>query len=59
MKFSHREHHTWMQFALSLIQLESYIHGFAVLKMALKLDTQKVAPCLLAAKLCYQNLNKV
>ncbi|KAL7301291.1 hypothetical protein TKK_0006030 [Trichogramma kaykai] len=59
MKFSHGEVHTWTQYALSLIHLGSYVHGFAVLKMAIKLSPQKVAPCLLAARLCYEHLNKI
>lgn len=59
MKFSHGEVHVWMQYALCLISLESYVHALGVLKMVIKLAPQKVMPCLLAARLCYEHLNKV
>lgn len=59
MKFSHGEVHVWTQYALSLINLGSYVHAFAVLQRVIKLAPQKVMPCLLAARLCYEHLNKV
>lgn len=59
MKFSYGEVHVWTQYALCLISLGQYVHAYNVLDKASKLAAQKVMPCLLAAKLCYEHLNKV
>lgn len=59
MKFSHQEVHVWTQYALCLINLARYTHAYAVLKVVARLSPQKVMPCLLAARLCYEHLNMV
>lgn len=59
MKFSHGESHVWMQHALCLISLEKHGLAYSVLKIVTRLSPQKVMPCLLAARLCYANLNLV
>ncbi|KAF7989409.1 hypothetical protein HCN44_008083 [Aphidius gifuensis] len=59
MKFSHDEVHVWMQYGLCLVNLGKYSHALAVLKAVIKLSKQKVMPCLLAAKLCYEHLNLI
>lgn len=59
MKFSHEEVHVWMQYALCLINLGKYTHAYSVLEVVAKLSSQKVVPCLLAAKLCYEHLNLI
>ncbi|XP_008208439.1 tetratricopeptide repeat protein 7B isoform X1 [Nasonia vitripennis] len=59
MKFSHGEVHVWTQYALCLISLGRYVHAYSVLQVVIKLAPQKVMPCLLAARLCYEHLNRV
>lgn len=59
MKFSHSEGHVWMQHALCLISLGKHALAYSVLKIVTQLSPQKVMPCLLAARLCYANLNLV
>ena len=59
MKFSYGEVHVWTQYALCLISLGRHVHAFSVLQVVIKLAPQKVMPCLLAARLCYEHLNRV
>lgn len=59
MKFSHEEAHTWTQYALCLISLGKYMHAYTVLKVVARLSSHKVVPCLLAARLCYEQFNRV
>ncbi|XP_011309918.1 tetratricopeptide repeat protein 7B [Fopius arisanus] len=59
MKFSHEEVHVWTQYALCLIQLGKYTHAYSVLQIVAKLSPQKVMPCLLAARLCYEQINRI
>lgn len=59
MKFSHEEAHIWTQYALCLISMGRYMHAYRVLKVVARLSPQKVMPCLLAARLCYEQLNMV
>jgi len=59
MKFSHEEAHIWTQYALCLISMGRYMHAYEVLKVVARLSLQKVMPCLLAARLCYEQLNVV
>lgn len=59
MKFSHEEAHVWTQCALCLISMGRYMHAYRVLKVVARLSPQKVMPCLLAARLCYEQLNMV
>ncbi|XP_068086274.1 tetratricopeptide repeat protein 7B isoform X4 [Anabrus simplex] len=59
MKFSFEEPHVWMQHALSLVAMGNYAHALAVLKEVARLVPNKVVPCLLAAKICYEHLNQV
>lgn len=59
MKFSHEEAHVWTQCALCLISMGKYMHAYRVLKVVIRLSSQKVMPCLLAARLCYEQLNMV
>ncbi|XP_066581343.1 tetratricopeptide repeat protein 7B [Prorops nasuta] len=59
MKFSHEEVHIWTQYALCLISMGKYIHAYRVLKVVARLSPQRVMPCLLAARLCYEQLNLI
>ncbi|XP_012272364.1 tetratricopeptide repeat protein 7B [Orussus abietinus] len=59
MKFSHEEVHVWTQYALCLISLGRYTHAYSVLKVVARLSPQKVMPCLLAARVCYEQLNSI
>ncbi|XP_063224947.1 tetratricopeptide repeat protein 7B [Bacillus rossius redtenbacheri] len=59
MKFSFEEHHVWTQFGLCLVSMGHYGHALAVLKEVARLTPTKVMPCLLAARVCYEHLNKV
>ncbi|XP_031826819.1 tetratricopeptide repeat domain 7 isoform X2 [Nomia melanderi] len=59
MKFSHEEAHVWTQCALCLISMGRYMHAYRVLKVVARLSPQKVMPCLLAARLCYEQLNMI
>lgn len=59
MKFSHEEAHIWTQYALCLMSMERYKHAYRVLKVVARLSPQKVMSCLLAARLCYEQLNMV
>ncbi|XP_015591073.1 tetratricopeptide repeat protein 7B isoform X2 [Cephus cinctus] len=59
MKFSHEEAHVWTQYALCLISLGRYAQGHSVLKVVARLTPHKVMPCLLAARLCYEQLNLI
>ncbi|XP_011860002.1 PREDICTED: tetratricopeptide repeat protein 7B isoform X5 [Vollenhovia emeryi] len=59
MKFSHEEVHIWTQYALCLLNMGRYMHAYRVLKVVARLSPQKVMPCLLAARLCYEQLNMV
>lgn len=57
MKFSHEEVHVWLQYALCLMSLGKHIHAYAVLQIVCRIAPNKVMPCLLAARLCYEELN--
>ncbi|XP_017787573.1 PREDICTED: tetratricopeptide repeat protein 7B isoform X2 [Habropoda laboriosa] len=59
MKFSHEEAHVWTQCALCLISMGRYMHAYRVLKVVARLSPQKAMPCLLAARLCYEQLNMI
>ncbi|XP_012134839.1 tetratricopeptide repeat domain 7 isoform X3 [Megachile rotundata] len=59
MKFSHEEAHVWTQCALCLISMGRYMHAYRVLKVVARLSPQKVMPCLLVARLCYEQLNMI
>ncbi|XP_011170760.1 tetratricopeptide repeat protein 7B isoform X3 [Solenopsis invicta] len=59
MKFSHEEVHIWTQYALCLLSMGRYMHAYRVLKVVARLSPQKVMPCLLAARLCYEQLNLI
>lgn len=59
MKFSHEEAHTWTQYALCLISLGKYMHAYTVLKVVTRLSPHKAVPCLLAARLCYEQFNRI
>ena len=59
MKFSHEEVHVWLQYALCLISLGKHIHAYAVLQIVVRITPNKVMPCLLAARICYEELNMV
>lgn len=59
MKFSHGEVHIWLQFALCLMNLGRHVHAYAVLEIVCNLAPNKVMPCLLAARICYEELNMI
>ncbi|XP_065170657.1 tetratricopeptide repeat protein 7B [Atheta coriaria] len=58
MKFSFNEPHLWRQHALCLISCGRYDHALVVLKEVIKLEPTIATNCLLAAKICYENLNQ-
>ncbi|XP_017770735.1 PREDICTED: tetratricopeptide repeat protein 7B [Nicrophorus vespilloides] len=58
MKFSFEEPHLWRQHALSLISMGRYEHALVVLKEVIKLEQNSSVNCLLAAKICYEHLNR-
>lgn len=57
MKFSFEEPHLWKQHALSLLCIGRYTHALSVLKEVIRLEPHSTINCLLAAKLCYEQLN--
>lgn len=59
MKFSYEEAHVWFQFGLSLDANGNYIHAYSVLKQVARMLPNKVLPCLLLARICYQHLNRI
>jgi hypothetical protein len=59
IKFSFEEPHTWHQYALSLISLGDDVHAIRVMEEHYKLNPHAAAPCLLAAKTCFADLNNV
>lgn len=59
MKFSYEESHIWLQQALCLEAMGQHIRAIAVLKQVSQMLPNKVVPCLVAARICYQHLNQV
>lgn len=57
MKFSFEELHVWRQLALSLVAAGRYKDALGVFKEVIRLDTKQSINCLLAARLCYENLD--
>ncbi|GIY07672.1 tetratricopeptide repeat protein 7B [Caerostris extrusa] len=57
MKFSFDKQHVWMQFALSLISSGKFARAYLVLQEVSRLDSNNSLPCLLAARICYDNLD--
>uniref|UniRef100_A0A0K8TA39 Tetratricopeptide repeat protein 7 N-terminal domain-containing protein n=2 Tax=Lygus hesperus TaxID=30085 RepID=A0A0K8TA39_LYGHE len=57
LKFSYEEPHIWYQRALCLENMGQYGLAFEVTKEVARMLSNKVSPCLLAAKICYQHLN--
>ncbi|KAK6631736.1 hypothetical protein RUM43_013800 [Polyplax serrata] len=58
MKFSFEEKHIWMQHALCLITMGKHFHALAVLKEVRRLMPDKVIPCLMASRICFENLER-
>ena len=59
MKFSYEAIHVWQQFGLALACGRHYGRALLVLKEAHRLLPAEPHNCLLAAKICFQNLGKV
>lgn len=59
LKFSYEESHIWMQRALCLENMGRYIEALAILKEVIRMQTTKVMPCLLAARICYAHVNDI
>ncbi|CAH1168197.1 unnamed protein product [Phyllotreta striolata] len=57
MKFSFQEAHMWKQYALSLMTINRYEQSLEVLKEVIQLEPNDPSNYLLAAKLCYEQLN--
>ncbi|KAG5883176.1 hypothetical protein JTB14_018193 [Gonioctena quinquepunctata] len=57
MKFSFEEPHLWKQHALSLMATNKYEQALSILKEVIRLEPDDPCNCLLAAKLCYEQLN--
>ncbi|XP_042212941.1 tetratricopeptide repeat protein 7B-like isoform X6 [Homarus americanus] len=58
MKFSHEESHVWQQFALALACGHKDIRALLVLQEVNRLLPAEPHYCLLAAKICFQQLGK-
>uniref|UniRef100_T1IQL9 Tetratricopeptide repeat protein 7 N-terminal domain-containing protein n=1 Tax=Strigamia maritima TaxID=126957 RepID=T1IQL9_STRMM len=59
MKFSFEEFHIWFQFGLSLIAANKHGRAILVLKECIRLESNNALPCLLASKICLENLNMI
>ncbi|XP_071440468.1 tetratricopeptide repeat protein 7B [Hetaerina americana] len=59
LKFSFEEPHVWMQRALCLISSGRYAIALPVLSQVARQLPATTLPCLLAARLCYEHLNRV
>ncbi|XP_050310912.1 tetratricopeptide repeat protein 7B isoform X2 [Anthonomus grandis grandis] len=59
MKFSFEDPHLWRQQALTLISIGNYEHALSVLREVIRLESDNASNCLLAAKLCYEHLNRL
>lgn len=59
MKFSHEENHVWQQFALALACGRKDDRALLVLQEVHRLLPAEPQYCLLAAKICFQQLGKV
>ncbi|KAH7932952.1 hypothetical protein HPB49_005251 [Dermacentor silvarum] len=59
MKFSFEEYHVWMQFSLSLLSYGKHLRATLMLKECARLQPHNSFPCLLAAKVCLENLGNV
>ncbi|KAG8235328.1 hypothetical protein J437_LFUL003611 [Ladona fulva] len=59
LKFSFEEPHVWMQRALCLVSSGKYALALPVLSQVSRLLPTSPLPCLLAARLCYEHLNRV
>ncbi|XP_054715583.1 tetratricopeptide repeat protein 7B-like [Uloborus diversus] len=57
MKFAFEEQHVWNQFALSLISSGKYSRAYFVLHEVARLQPTDSLPCLLAARICLENLD--
>ncbi|KAF5270386.1 hypothetical protein FQR65_LT05574 [Abscondita terminalis] len=57
MKFSFEEPHVWRQHALSLITSGRYVDALGIIKEVIRLEPNQSVNCLLAARLCYENLD--
>ncbi|XP_035208898.1 tetratricopeptide repeat protein 7B-like [Stegodyphus dumicola] len=57
MKFAFDEQHVWTQFALSLISSGKYNRAYLVLHEVARLQPNNSLPCVLAARLCFENLD--
>ncbi|KAH6924627.1 hypothetical protein HPB50_020860 [Hyalomma asiaticum] len=59
MKFSFEEYHVWMQFSLSLLSSGKHLRATLMLKECSRLQPHNSFPCLLAAKVCLENLGNI
>lgn len=57
MKFSFEEPHVWRQHALSLLATGRYNDALGVLKEVITLEPNVSINCLLAARVCYEQLD--
>ncbi|XP_015922937.1 tetratricopeptide repeat protein 7B isoform X2 [Parasteatoda tepidariorum] len=57
MKFAFEEQHIWTQFALSLISAGKHSRAYMVLHEVARLQPKNSLPCLLASRICYENLD--
>lgn len=58
MKFGFEEVHVWNQFALSLVSAGKYSRALLILEELSRLQPASSLPCLLAARICYENLEQ-
>lgn len=57
MKFSFEEPHVWRQHALSLVSAGRFSDALGIFKEVIRLEPNEAINSLLAARLCYENLD--
>ncbi|XP_064490082.1 tetratricopeptide repeat protein 7B-like [Ornithodoros turicata] len=59
MKFAFEQYHVWMQFSLSLLSSGKHSRAILMLKECMRLQPNNSFPCLLAAKVCLENMGHI
>lgn len=59
LKFAFGESHVWKQYASCLFAMGRHEHAVCALKEHSKLEPQDSLSCLMAARLCYEHLDKI
>lgn len=59
LKFAYGEQHVWRQYALCLVAMEHHSHALTALQESAKLVPHDPLPCLMSARICYEQLGLV